>query len=177
MYKYWYNKWIDDASTGQKLAIPKFTTCIFSLDTATVDGLEELLVCSICRETLKDPRTLVCFHSYCKSCLEKVVKDHRDKAVGGQLNEFNCPTCRSQFNLNPGEEVADMPQNYFICNMLAIMGVQDRIENVCCSHCQGPSVDRCSTCEELFWQECLIAHNNYRGVKRLITVEDQIKGR
>lgn len=135
-----------------------------SLEAVSVDQLEEFLVCSICLETLKDPRTLPCFHSYCNICLERYVKNHRDKApVGRQMKEFNCQTCRSKFTLNPGEKVADMTTNHFIRNMLDVVAVQNRIKVVPCSHCQGPSVGRCVTCEVFLCQKCLTDHNKYLG--------------
>ena len=138
-----------------------------SLEAVSVDKLEGFLVCSICLETLKDPRTLPCFHSYCKTCLEKFVKNQRDKSIGGrQAKKFNCPTCRSKFTLNPGQEVADMTTNNFVCNMLDVMTVQDyRVKGVPCSHCQGSSVGRCVTCEVFLCRECLTDHNKYRGFK------------
>ena len=136
-----------------------------SLEAVSVDKLEGFLVCSICLETLKDPRTLPCFHSYCESCLERFVKNHRDKAVGRRLKEFNCPTCRSQFILNPGEEVADMMTNHFVSNMLDVVAVQDRVQGVPCSLCQGSSVSRCITCEKFLCQKCLKDHSNFLGNK------------
>ena len=135
------------------------------LKAVSVDKLEGFLVCSICLETLKDPRTLPCCHSYCESCLARFVKIHRDKRVGRQINEFKCPTCQSRFTLNPGEEVADMPSNHFVCNMLDVMAVQDRVQGLPCSLCQESSVARCVTCEVFLCQKCLTDHSNYRGLK------------
>lgn len=135
----------------------------YSLEAVPLQQLEGLLQCSICLETLKEPRTLPCFHSYCKSCLEKFVKNHRDKVQGMPRREINCPTCRSAFTLKPGDDVASMTPNHFICNMLEVMAVQDRVKGVPCSHCPGPSVGRCVTCEVFLCQKCLTDHSNYRG--------------
>ena len=79
---------------------------------------ESLLTCPICLEILNDPRTLPCFHSFCVHCLERFVKKQRDQALDTEIEEFNCPTCRSIFPLKSNENVANLTPNYVICNML-----------------------------------------------------------
>ena len=90
----------------------------FSQDDASGSKMESLLICPICLEILNDPRTLPCFHSFCVHCLERFVKKQRDEALYTEIEEFNCPTCRSIFPLKSNENVANMTPNYVICNML-----------------------------------------------------------
>ncbi|CAB4008810.1 tripartite motif-containing 45-like, partial [Paramuricea clavata] len=137
--------------------------------TNPIDKLEENLQCTVCLEVLKDPRTLPCFHSFCKACLEGVVKTCRGKAPHRSrrrpIREFPCPNCRTMFVLDPGKQVADMPRNHFICNMVKATAVLDRGTGVPCSHncSQSYSVARCVTCEKFLCRECLADHNKYRG--------------
>ena len=128
--------------------------------------IEENLECTVCLERLNDPRTLPCCHSFCKVCLEGVVKTCRDEAPRDRpIREIPCPNCRTTFVLDPDKEVADMPRNHFICNMVQAMAVLDRGIGVPCSHScsQSYSVARCVTCEKFLCRECLTAHNNYRA--------------
>ena len=90
----------------------------FSQDDASGSKMESLLICPICLEILNDPRTLPCFHSFCVHCLERFVRKQRDEALYTEIEEFNCPTCRSIFPLKSNENVANMTTNYVICNML-----------------------------------------------------------
>ena len=130
-----------------------------SIDAVPVDKLESLLECSICKGIVKDPRTLPCFHSYCKDCLDKYVKHHRENKP--RVEDLNCPVCRTKFTLDP-EGVEGMPRNHFICNMLDVMTVQNRVKGVPCSnHCKEPSVGRCITCEMFMCNKCLQAHKNW----------------
>ena len=137
-----------------------------SLETDPISQLEENLECTVCLERLNDPRTLPCCHSFCKVCLEGVVKTCRDKAPRDRpIREIPCPHCRTTFVLDPDKQVADMPRNHFICNMVQAMAVLDRGIGVPCSHScsQSYSVARCVTCEKFLCRECLAIHNSYRG--------------
>lgn len=52
-------------------------------------------MCSVCLETLRDPATLPCGHTYCLSCIQ----GHwdRNEAKG----QCNCPQCRQVFTPRP----------------------------------------------------------------------------
>lgn len=52
-------------------------------------------MCSVCLETLKDPATLPCGHSYCLAC----IKNHWDKR--DSKGQYSCPQCRQVFNPRP----------------------------------------------------------------------------
>ena len=102
-------------STGQKLAIPKFTSCICSLD--TVDEFKES-ICSLCGGTVMHPSALSCPHFYCNNCLEKYCTEVVEQV---EVNEFLCPLCRVSFDLKPGEKVADFPSDKFTNHLLGLM--------------------------------------------------------
>ena len=111
-----------------------------ALKTDPINQLEKNLQCTVCLKALKDPRTLPCCHSFCKVCLEGVVKTCRDKAPRYRpIREIPCPNCRTTFVLDPGKQIADMPRNHFICNMVQAMTVLDRGTRVPCSHNQWRS--------------------------------------
>ena len=148
-------------------------------DDAPVDQMEDYLTCSICLETLQDSRTLPCFHSFCKCCLEKFVKGQREKAEGKVIEVFNCPDCRTEFELKEGQQVAGMPRNHFIANMLEVLAIQRRPNKILCSTCERkpPAISRCIECEKYLCRECLTAHGNWPDFKKhtVFTMEELVK--
>lgn len=56
---------------------------------------EETFTCSVCLETLRDPATLPCGHSYCLICIQ----NHWDKR--DSQGQYSCPQCRQVFNPRP----------------------------------------------------------------------------
>lgn len=56
---------------------------------------EETFLCPVCLETLKDPATLPCGHSYCLACIQ----GHWDR--GSTRGQYCCPQCRRAFNPRP----------------------------------------------------------------------------
>ena len=44
-----------------------------SSDSVPVDEIKDLLTCSMCSETLNDPRSLPCLHNFCKVCLGEYI--------------------------------------------------------------------------------------------------------
>ena len=126
------------------------------------DKVESLLECSVCLEPLNDPRTLPCFHSFCKVCLEKIVHIERKKAKS-KIEDFNCPTCRSVYNLKSNQEVADLSCSHFIRNMLEAVQLQRQAKHANCSKCnKQPASCRCLTCELFLCDCCLTEHNSVR---------------
>ena len=47
-----------------------------SSDNVPVDEINDLLTCSMCLETLTEPRSLPCFHNFCKVCLGEFVVNY-----------------------------------------------------------------------------------------------------
>ncbi|XP_028392267.1 E3 ubiquitin-protein ligase TRIM33-like isoform X2 [Dendronephthya gigantea] len=136
-------------------------------DPAPVTQMETLLECSVCMETLTQPRTLSCYHSFCKHCLENYVAAQREKAVEAKAKVpeiFECPLCRTEFSVKEGENIAEkMPANHFINNLLELLSIQQQAHHVKCQSCKSnaPAASRCISCEKFLCGKCLETHNNW----------------
>ena len=53
----------------------------------SLKDLEKHLECAVCLEQFKNPKVLVCLHTYCKECLEEMQKKSGKTSIV-------CPECR-----------------------------------------------------------------------------------
>ncbi|XP_028392061.1 E3 ubiquitin-protein ligase TRIM33-like [Dendronephthya gigantea] len=140
-------------------------------DSAPTKQIEELLKCCICKETLNEPKSLPCFHSFCKKCLARYIEVQREKAERERRVQllFHCPMCRTQFELKQGDSVERIPPNYFINNLLEILPViQQQTQKLHCESCkvaEASVTSRCIECERYLCKNCLTVHNNWPDFK------------
>ncbi|XP_028392214.1 uncharacterized protein LOC114516826 [Dendronephthya gigantea] len=145
--------------------------------------LEILLQCSVCSKTLTQPRTLPCYHSFCKHCLENYVAAQCEKAVEASAKEpeiFECPLCRTKFSVKEVENVGEkMPANHFINNLLELLSIQQQAHHVKCQSCKAkaPAASRCMSCEKYLCGKCLETHNNWPVFEEhvVLTLEELAK--
>ncbi len=54
-------------------------------------SIDHELQCSICRATFDDPKTLICQHTFCSSCIERSIPEQPDV-----IPWLKCPTCQKE---------------------------------------------------------------------------------
>lgn len=55
--------------------------------------MDDLLICPVCLDSYKDPKTLGCLHSFCCKCLESCRRPYR--------RDITCPICKKVTALSP----------------------------------------------------------------------------
>ena len=97
---------------------------------------------------------------------------------GKVIEVFDCPECRTQFELKDGQQVADMIRNHFICNMIEMLTIQRRPNQIPCNSCESkaPAVSRCIECKQYLCRECLTAHGKWPVLKKhtVFTMEELV---
>ena len=92
---------------------------------------------------------------------------------------FPCPTCHNlEYTLKLSQDVADLPSNHFIKNMLEIMAIQEKAKaSSACSHCQDPAINHCASCEMFMCKKCSDWHDIWPGNKNhnVLSVEELSK--
>ncbi|XP_066301765.1 tripartite motif-containing protein 2-like [Branchiostoma lanceolatum] len=117
------------------------------------DGLEqefdqEFLTCPVCNKLFCEPKILPCLHTFCKSCLEKWVKQ-----------KVSCPFCRTEITL-PSEGVSGLPTNFNINKLLDFRKLQ-KSKNLPCQLCEThvKASSMCVDCGKLLCDTCLKLHS------------------
>ncbi|XP_028392005.1 E3 ubiquitin-protein ligase TRIM33-like [Dendronephthya gigantea] len=144
----------------------------FASDANTVERMESLLTCSICMETLTKPRTLACFHSFCQHCLDQYVEIQRKGKRSRTKQTFNCPQCRTPFELRQGESVEQLPSAHFINNMIDIFEAQQQTPKLPCGSCEADvsAMCRCIECERYLCRNCLSTHSKWPDFKQHVVM-------
>ncbi|XP_064596003.1 E3 ubiquitin-protein ligase Midline-1-like [Liolophura sinensis] len=136
---------------------------------------DDVLTCSVCMETFREPVMLPCQHSFCRECIGLYASKSKsvqiDETSGSTGNEdvhqqIACPVCRAPTSLGR-EGVAGLPHNFHLAEIvekLSAVKVEDDIPY--CSMCEdnhAKAVKFCTNCNVLYCQECLTNYHPTRG--------------
>jgi len=116
----------------------------------------EDLTCSVCLEELKDPKVLPCCHTFCRGCLERILKK------SGQKETLICPQCRAEHGVPVGGTDA------FLTDFTVLQTFRLRrfaTKRKYCGMCSGPDtapVSFCEECEEYLGEYCSGAHKRMK---------------
>ncbi|XP_050993622.1 tripartite motif-containing protein 16-like isoform X2 [Labeo rohita] len=121
--------------------------------------------CPVCLDLLKDPVTIPCGHSYCKSC----ITDHWNQEV--QKRVYSCPECRQTFKPRPALNKSTMLAE--VLEQLKKSKLQTDVPagpgDVECDVCtvrKHKAVKSCLVCLNSFCQNHLEQHENLFKGKR-----------
>ncbi|XP_076126937.1 E3 ubiquitin-protein ligase TRIM47-like [Alosa pseudoharengus] len=127
-----------------------------------ISSYEDILMCSICLDLLKDPVTLNCGHNYCTGCIKGCWDQEDQKRV------YSCPQCRQTFAprpvLNKNNVIAELVEQLRKTRMhatppaLSTAGPGD----VECDVCTGRKLKAAKSCLDCLLSYCgthFKAHN------------------
>ena len=125
------------------------------------DDVKKEIECPVCQEQFganKQPKILKCLHTFCKSCLDGWLRQHRTGAL-------SCPTCRTVTEC-PNNDIDSLPSNLFYKQMVEIVEAYTGQEEAsCCGNCDEQKSLRfyCSNCNCLLC--CAALHKKWKDFK------------
>ncbi len=125
---------------------------------------QDEFLCPVCLDLLKDPVTIQCGHSYCKSCITDCWDQEDEKRV------YSCPQCRQTFSPRPAlfknvvfaEVVEKLKKTKLSADCYAGTG------DVQCEICTGrkyKAVKSCLVCLESYCQTHFERHEEFHSRK------------
>ena len=149
---------------NQFTLLPNLNTWYLYPQMAT--ALDPELTCPICLELFKDPVTLPCMHSFCRSCLASVLEtrvSHTGRSRYHRQNHVSqvvtCPQCRYIAVLEDGG-LERLPRNFTIANIVEKYGKSSA--SVPCDICdeQPPAsaAKSCVNCKISYCKQCMFIH-------------------
>ena len=85
---------------------------------------EQFLICKICFEVFKMPKTLSCLHTFCADCLDKHLEAESDRQsyrFTAYSRAISCPICRKKTEMPTGG-VKRLPDNFLVASLAEIIG-------------------------------------------------------
>ncbi|XP_054775317.2 E3 ubiquitin-protein ligase TRIM31-like [Lytechinus pictus] len=126
---------------------------------ALEDTIAQSLECSICFSTYTDPKILSCSHTYCKACIDKLLKYHKNK------QRIRCPVCRAETNV-PNQNVSKLPTNLALRNLIEDMKKQHQLCTNCKSDDNPHAEVYCQDCGKYLCTSCHNKHTQCKDFKR-----------
>ncbi|XP_063071903.1 E3 ubiquitin/ISG15 ligase TRIM25-like [Engraulis encrasicolus] len=135
-------------------------------------ALQDLYQCSVCLDTLKDPVTTPCGHSYCQKC----ISDYWNQAP--QTGVYSCPQCREKFSPRPA-----LKKNTVLTELIAQIKISSAglsyaepgdVECDFCADIKLKAVKSCLVCLASFCETHVQPHYKAPAFKRHDLIEASV---
>ena len=129
--------------------------------------------CPLCLETVNDPKTLPCLHSFCLLCLDK----HALYARRQLQTTIKCPVCLTCFQIPEEDTFGGLPTSFHLNRLVDLLALRDgSAEAQRCSSCDenNTATCYCFACQHFLCAACFEAHQRLKATRghRNILVEN-----
>ena len=127
-------------------------------------SLKKEVECPLCLETVKDPKTLPCLHSFCLRCIDK----HAGYAKRKLETTIKCPVCQACFQIPDGDTFGNLPTSFHLNRLVDLLALTDGSEETQrCSSCEDNNTATCYcfVCQNFLCKDCFDAHQRLKATR------------
>ena len=128
----------------------------------SMNGKEKCLTCTVCLESFKEPKVLPCCHTFCKSCLERILEKAKVKT------NLVCPQCRAEHKVPPnGPEGFLTDFSVLELNKSLTSDLESDSPQLVCGDCDSSdaAVAFCSVCHSYLCSACSNIHKKLKHLR------------
>ncbi|XP_068676070.1 E3 ubiquitin-protein ligase TRIM71-like [Montipora foliosa] len=118
--------------------------------------------CPLCIETVKNPKTLPCLHSFCLECLDR----HANFARRQLKATIKCPVCQTSFQIPETDTFENLPSSFHLNRLVDVLALEDgSVQSQRCSSCDenNTATCYCFVCQDFLCPSCFEAHQRLKA--------------
>ena len=127
-------------------------------------NLKKEAECPLCLETVKNPKTLPCLHSFCLVCLDKLAGFARRQLE----TTVKCPVCQTSFQIPEGDTFNNLPTSFHLNRLVDVLALRDgSTQTQKCSSCDetNSATCYCFVCQNFLCKSCFDAHQRLKATR------------
>ncbi|XP_020907830.1 E3 ubiquitin-protein ligase TRIM71-like [Exaiptasia diaphana] len=134
-----------------------------------VEDLKLQVQCSLCNETMFEPKLLQCFHTFCKTCIKT------NAQLDDQVNIFKCPQCDSSTELKELNDVEDLEISPIHSRILQVLSFVENQKVCSISASHSDALWRCLDCDRSLCEDCLRNHSTFIKDHKVVALSEMTK--
>ena len=125
-------------------------------------NLKKEAECPLCIETVKNPKTLPCLHSFCLECLDR----HANFARRQLKATIKCPVCQTSFQIPETDTFENLPSSFHLNRLVDVLALEDgSVQSQRCNSCDenNSATCYCFVCQDFLCASCFEAHQRLKA--------------
>ncbi|XP_068676277.1 E3 ubiquitin-protein ligase TRIM71-like [Montipora foliosa] len=125
-------------------------------------NLKKEAECPLCIETVTNPKTLPCLHSFCLECLDR----HANFARRQLKATIKCPVCKTSFQIPETDTFENLPSSFHLNRLVDVLALEDgSVQSQICNSCDGNNTATCYcfVCQDFLCASCFEAHQRLKA--------------
>ena len=127
-------------------------------------NLKKEAECPLCIETVNNPKTLPCLHSFCLECLDKLAGFARRQLQ----TTIKCPVCQTSFQIPEGDTFNNLPTSFHLNRLVDVLALKDvSAQAQKCGNCDDNNTATCYcfVCQNFLCKDYFESHQHLKATR------------